>query len=233
MLAGGTPALRLSEESRDALFQYHYSIFNPSGLCFLLEQLQRLIHRLVGEPEASVVHRDHPASLQIEESSRRICGAGMHVAEIRRMVSANRKQRQLRGQTISDLAKSRKVSRVARVVDGVMIVAQHVSAIAAMRVFQHSRAPMPRRHMSDGQPAMPIAVPPIEFDDIAEAEISHQVEDVMRNDNGGRRSSAATSLLHDGAQRRPMKMIEMRVCDQHQIDRRKISHLNPWLTQAL
>ena len=50
-----------------------------------------------------------------------------------------------------------------------------------MRILQDARAPMARRHMRDSQLAMPIAVPPVEFDDFVKAQVGHQIQDVMRH----------------------------------------------------
>ena len=49
----------------------------------------------------------------------------------------------------------------------------------------------------------------------------------LGNDDGGALASRAQIILHDRAQRRPVKMIEMGVRNQHQIDRRQIAHAKP------
>ena len=43
----------------------------------------------------------------------------------------------------------------------------------------------------------------------------------------------APGVLHDGAQRWPVQVIEVRVGDQHQIDRRQIAQLHARLAQPL
>jgi hypothetical protein len=53
------------------------------------------------------------------------------------------------------------------------------------------------------------------------------------NNNCGRLTPRAQIVLDDGAKRRPVQMIEMGVRHEHQIDGRKIAHLQPWAPQAL
>ena len=50
-------------------------LVNASGLRFLLQQLQRLIHGLMREPEGSVVHGDHPA--RVKSRKARVASAGL------------------------------------------------------------------------------------------------------------------------------------------------------------
>ena len=76
-------------------------------------------------------------------------------------------------------------------------------------------------------------VPPIEFDDFGESEIRNQIRDMARNDDGRSRAAGAEVIVHDGAQRRPVQMIKMRVRDQNQIDGRQIAHPNSGTAQAL
>ena len=84
---------------------------------------------------------------------------------------------------------------------------------------------MPRGHVSDGQVAMTIAVPPVQFHHVVKAQVGDQIENMMRNHDRGRHSVTAFGLLHDGAQRRPVQVIEVGVGDQHQVNRRQVAHL--------
>ena len=61
-------------------------------------------------------------------------------------------------------------------VDGVFAAAQHVAAIAAVRIFEDARSPMPRRDVRYVERAVAIGVPPLEFDNLFKAEIGNQVE---------------------------------------------------------
>lgn len=58
-----------SEETGYAFFQDEDAVLDACGLGFPLKQLQRLIDGLVGEAEGTVVHRDHPAGVQVQESA--------------------------------------------------------------------------------------------------------------------------------------------------------------------
>src|SRR5258706_15778726 len=53
-----------SEESGDTFFQHHDTVLDPSLARFPLQQLQRFVHRLVRQPEGSIVHGHHPGRFQ-------------------------------------------------------------------------------------------------------------------------------------------------------------------------
>ena len=128
------------------------------------------------QAEGSVVHGDHPAGFQIEEGLGGVGGTGMHVAELRRIVGADGQQRQFGREAASDFAEAVEVGGVSGVVDGVFAAAQHVAAVAAVRIFEDARSPMARGDVGDVERAVAIGVPPLEFDDFFEAEIGDQVE---------------------------------------------------------
>ena len=91
----------------------------------------------------------------------------------------------------------------------VPVVPQDVASVTAMRISDNPGAPMTRRHMSDGQFAVAVAVPPIQFDDIVESEVRNQVENVVRNHDGRWRSAAISSVLDNRPQRWPVQVVEM------------------------
>src|SRR2546423_10768354 len=101
-----------------------------------------------------------------------------------------------------------------------------------MRISDNPGAPMARRHVGNGQSAMAITIPPIEFDDIVETEVGHQIEDVVRYHNSRRSSATVSGVLNDGAQRWPVQMVEVGVRNQHQIDSWKIAQANSGLAQT-
>jgi len=80
---------------------------------------------------------------------------------------------------------------------------------------------------------VPIAAPPIEFDDIAETEIRNEIEDVMGNDDDRSLTGSTTRLLGDGAQRRPVQMIEMSVRYQHHVDRGQVADADARFSKPL
>src|SRR5579864_5295582 len=80
---------------------------------------------------------------------------------------------------------------------------------------------------------MTIVIPPVELDDLIETEIRHQVEHVMRNDQRGGAAGQPPRMVHDGAQRRTMQVIEMRMRHQHQVDGRKVVNAQPGFAYPL
>src|SRR5579864_3749029 len=97
------------EESRDAFFEDYDFVFNSGGAGFFIQQLQRFIHRFVREAEGAVVHGDHPARFEIEKGLGGICGIGVHVTELRRIVGAYGEQREFGSEAASDLAEAREI----------------------------------------------------------------------------------------------------------------------------
>src|SRR6202451_4842565 len=112
------------------------------------------------EAKASIVHGYHPARFEIKKSASRIGGIGVNVAKLRRVVSADGQQRQLRRKAFANLAEASEISRISRVIHRVLPRLQNVPAVAAMRIFQDSRAPVARRHMRDRDVSERNAVPP-------------------------------------------------------------------------
>src|SRR5579859_6036476 len=157
----------------------------------------------------------------------------MDVAELRRIVGADRKQREFGIKPSSDLAEAREIGCVARVVDRVFARLQHESAITAMRIFQNARAPVARWDVRDRQRSPARTLPPIEFDDFRKSEIGYQIGHVRRNNNGGRYPACPQIILHNRPQRRTMQMIEVRVRNQYQIDGRKVGDAKAGTAQAL
>src|SRR5579859_1714926 len=220
--SGGPPAFL--EESGDAFFHDYDFIFDSGRAGFLIQQLQRLVDRFVREAEGAVVHGNHPPRLEVEKGSRSIRGIGMHVAKLRRIVSADRKQRELRSEASPDLAKPRKIRGVARVIDGVLARFQHEAAVAPMRILQNPRAPVARGHVGYRQIAVARSLPPVELDDLGKPEVGDQVRDMRRNDDRRRFSTSTQIMLYDRAQRRAMQVVEVRVRYEYQVNRRKIGY---------
>src|ERR1700683_5362243 len=100
------------------------------------------------------------------------------------------------------------------------IIPQDITAISAMGVLNYSCAPMTRRNMRDGNAEMAQTVPPVQFDNLSKTQVSDKIEHVARYDDGRRGTPSRSRVLYKGTQRGTMEMIEMRMSDQHQIDRR-------------
>src|ERR1700746_3176758 len=91
------------KEFRHAFFENYDTILNPRVLGFLFQKLQRFVHGLMRKPEASVVHRDHPARMEIEKRTRGIFGIGVHGAERLWIVGADRQQCDFGGKSLAGL----------------------------------------------------------------------------------------------------------------------------------
>ena len=84
-----------------------------------------------------------------------------------------------------------------------------------MRILDNAGAPMPGRHVGDGEFAMAVTVPPVQFDHIAKAQVGNQIHHVMRNHDDGRCGAPASRLLNDGAQRWPVQVVKVSMRNQH------------------
>ncbi len=91
------------------------------------------------------MHGNHPAGFQIEECSGGIARAGVNVAEVFRIVGANRQQGHLGREALANFAKAVEVGGISGVIDRMFSGSQHVPAVSAVRIFDHARAPVPRR----------------------------------------------------------------------------------------
>src|SRR5581483_6085444 len=102
---------------------------------------------------------------------------------------ANGQERDLRRETAADLAETGEISGVAGVIDGVAVGGEYEPAVSAMRILDDARAPVAGGHMRYGEVVVAEILPPVHFDDAAEAEVGNEVGHVLRNDD--RRRSAA------------------------------------------
>src|SRR5580704_16746148 len=112
-------------------------------------------------------------------------------------------------QAAADLAETVEVSGVASVIDRMLASAEDVATVTAVRILEHARAPMARWDVRDFERAFAVRIPPLHLNDLFEAKIRDEIEDMMRNDERRRAASFAARLARDGAQRLAMKMIEM------------------------
>jgi hypothetical protein len=185
------------------------------------------------KPEGPVVHRHHPARFEIKEGLHGIGRIGVYVAELRRIVSSNGQQGEIWRQAASDFAEPGKIRGIARVINRVLAGFQHEAAIPAMRIFQDPGSPMSRRHVRDRNIVVPGTLPPVELDDLGESQIRNQVGNMGGDDDGRGDAARVQIILHNCAQRWAMKVIEMRVRNQHQIDGWKVGNAYAGPAQAL
>lgn len=221
------------EKSSDAFFQNYDFIFDSRSAGFLIEQLQRFFDGFVREAEGSVVHRNHPAGLKIQKGFGGIRGIGVNVAKLRRVVGTDWQQSEFGRKATTDLAESGKICGVARVINRVFPALEDKASIAAVRIFENARAPMTRGHVRDGKIVVAGGFPPVKFDDLGKSQIGDQVGNVSGNDNRRSNSARAQVVVHQGPQRRPMQVVEMRVRNQDKVNCRKIGDTQARTTQAL
>ena len=69
-----------------------------------------------------------------------------------------------------------------------------------MSVGDDAGAPMTRGNVSNGQGITLDAVPPVEFNDLREAEVSYEIEHVMRHNDDRSFAMLAFCMLHERAQ---------------------------------
>ena len=149
----------------------------------------------------------------------------MHVAISLRVVCANRQQGYFWRELLADLSKPGEVSCVSRVINGVLALAQNISSITAMRILDNAGTPMAGRHVSHSHAVMTKTAPPVQFHNLIESQIRHQIKHVMRHDCG-RGAAHAARVLRNRPQGRAMQVIEVSVRDQHQINGRQVAHFD-------
>ena len=110
--------------------------------------------------------------------------------------------------------KPSKVSAVARVIDAAALMFEHETAVTAMMVAQRPRAPMFARRKRHLPVLVRETFPPFQFDDPFEAEVQREIADAPGHH--------ADFRLRQPAQRRLVEMIEVRVRQQHEINRRQV-----------
>src|SRR5262249_45405851 len=96
-----------------------------------------------------------------------------------------------------------------------------------------ARTPVPRRDVGDLNVSVARILPPVQFNNFRETQVRDQVRNMRWNNDGWCDAARAKSVLHDGAQRRPVQMVEVRVRHQDEIDRRKVGNAETRTPQPL
>ena len=223
-LPGGTPRLYGRRDAR------HYSAGLKHGWCAFFENFylagkifflrnfpkpaRWFIQFLEGKFERAVVHRNEMAGAEVFESFHGLIRAHMDFAERVRVICADGQQGDLRRLAASDFFEAVEVGAVAGVIKTAALVFQNKSAIAAMLVAQSPRAPMFAGRQRDFPIVMREAFPPFQFDDAFEAEVEGQIADAPGHD--------ADFRVGEAAERGLVEMIEVRVREEDEIDRRQV-----------
>jgi hypothetical protein len=151
---------------------------------------------------------------QILEGFHRLVGPHVDFAKGFRMIRANRQERDFRRDATANFFEAMKVRAVAGVINAPALVFQNKSAVTAVLVAQGARTPMFARREGDFPIVVGKTFPPIELDDPLEAEVEREIAHAPGHD--------ADFRVRQTAQRWFMKMIEVRVREQNQIDGREI-----------
>ena len=136
----------------------------------------------------------------------------------RRVVAADREQRNLDVVTLADFLEAVEVGTVAAVKDGPAIDLDDKSAEAAVEIGQKSGTPVRARCQRDVDRAELHRLPVVELMHDVEAKVVHQVA----RRRSARRSADRPRRLRESA---PVEMIEMRVRHEDEIDRGQMMDL--------
>jgi len=180
-----------------------------------LEPARRLVQRLERQLERAVVHRHKNLRAQIAERLHRLVRPHVDFAERLRVIRADGQQRDFRREPLADFREAVEIRAVAGVVNFSSLMLQHESAVTAMLVVQCPRTPVRAGRERHLPVALRKSFPPVQLHDAGEAEVAREIADAPRHHADFRRRQPA--------QRRLVKMIEVRVREQNQINRRQIA----------
>ena len=171
------------------------------------------------------MHRHKPFRAQIFERLDRLVRSHVDFSKSFRVIRTNRQQRDFRRKLSADFLEAVKIRAVARVVNFPALMLQNKSAVTAMRVVQRPRAPMFARRERHLPVALRKTFPMLQLDDAREAEIVREIAHAARHDADFRMRQFPQSWF--------MKMIEVRVRQQNQTNRRQIFYLQAGPLNAL
>lgn len=174
----------------------------------------RFMQWFVAEAECSKMHRNHHLGTKLAKRLESLLGVHVDVPFCRCLVSANGKQCEFNVGTFPDLLKSLKVCGVAAVEYGASGVFDEKPSESSVAVMENSSTPVTRRSKGDLQGAMFKTLPTTQLVDFIESQAVDEVADMFGYGYGlvaGYRAQGAA-----------VQVIEVRMCDQHEIDGREI-----------
>ena len=160
------------------------------------------------------MHRRQPARLQIFENFHRFIRSHVNVPERFRMVSSDREQSDFRRALPANIFEPLKIGAVPRVINSPPLMFEHKSPVAPMMIAQHSRPPMFAWRQRHFPIPMRKTVPPFQLDHSPKTQVVRQITHPPRHHPNFRMGQTAQRWL--------VKMVEMRVRQQHQIDPRQM-----------
>ena len=180
---------------------------------------------LEGEFERAIVHRHQPTGAEIAKYLHRFVRPHVNAAKGIGKVGADGQQGDFGLEARADFFEAVKIGAVPGVINAPPFVLQNETAVATMIVPQHARAPVLARRQRHFPIAARKTLPPFQFDDPLEAQAVGKVAHTPRHHrNLGMRQAAERWFV---------KVIEMRVSQQNQVDRREMIDLQPGALQPL
>jgi len=179
----------------------------------------RLVRRIGAVDERGMVHGDEMARAQVVEHAQGVGGAQVvHAHHPARPRRSERNERDVRRLHATDLREQlRIVTGVARVKDRPRFRCKVKAAAGAIPQTVHPRASAPMLCAGDrhGHAAMRITFADLEFDDLREGQLARQMSGhaVRRDDD---------AVSGHGAQAGQVEMIQVRVADHREVDRRQV-----------
>jgi len=149
----------------------------------------------------------------------------VNFAASRRFVRPDGKQSNFDRVAVTDFSKPRKVSAIAAVKNSAAIRRNDESTEVAMQVCQKPRAPVMTRCERNFERTQLDCLPVIKLVNDMKPEIVHQVSYPHRYNDW--------LVGRYAAQRAPVEVIEMSVCNQDEINRRQMMNFEARLLQAL
>src|SRR5256885_10869982 len=199
------------EDDRFAFGHDEHFVFDSMCARGCVQALEWFFHRLVTKAKGSVMHRHERLRIQLLECDDRLLGIHVHLAIERRFVRANRQERDLDIMAFADFLEALEIGGVAAMKNGAPVRTDDETTKAAMCVGEKTRAPMMRGRQRHAQRAELDCLPFAQLVDNVESQPVNQTPDANWNDDrlvGGNES-----------QRAAIEMIEVRVCDEDEIDR--------------
>lgn len=178
----------------------------------------------VAQAKTAVMHRDQFVGAELLKRTNRFFGVHMNFATTWRVVGSDGHEGNLHRAAFSDFGESIEIRCVAAMEDAAVANFNVESAKSAMRVVQYARAPMVAGSQADFEGANSHFFPIMELVDPVEAEVMDQVADFKGYDNG--------LIRCDGPQAATVKMVEVGVGDEDQIDVGQIVQVNAGVFDA-
>ena len=188
------------------------------------EPKRRLVERLIAEAERSEMHWNHRLGVKLTKGLEGLLRIHVDVTFRRRLIGPDRQESNFNVRPRSNFLKAFEVSGVAAVEDRSSGVFDKKASKSAVAIVQDACAPMPRGCQGDFERAVLEALPVAQFVNPVESQIMYQIANVLWDRD--------RLIAGYRAQRAAIKMIEVSMGDEYEIDGRKVAELNPGILHA-